>query len=165
MTANPLTAIADGGAAAPSVAGPDRGTDAGSVRRIAEIPGGAAAVGPFSQAVVANGFVFTAGQIPAISGLDDQPESFTDQVRQTIRNLESVLKAAGSGLEHVVKVNTYLTDPGQLEEYNRVYTEFFGAAKPARTSVCVSLWGVSLEIECVAVVPPGSAATAAAAEA
>lgn len=157
MTANPLTAIPDGGAVPPSVAG--------SVRRIAEIPGGAAAVGPFSQAVVANGFVFTAGQIPAISALDDQPESFTDQVRQTIRNLESVLKAAGSGLEHVVKVNTYLTDPGQLEEYNRVYTEFFGAAKPARTSVCVSLWGVSLEIECVAVVPPGSATTAAAAEA
>jgi len=157
VTANPLTAIADGGATAPSAAG--------TVRRIAEIPGGAAAVGPFSQAVVANGFVFTAGQIPAISGLDDQPESFKDQVRQTIRNLESVLKAAGSGLEHVVKVNTYLTDPGQLEEYNRVYTEFFGAAKPARTSVCVSLWGVSLEIECVAVVPPGSAANAAAAKA
>lgn len=129
-----------------------------TVRRIAQIPGGASAVGPFSQAVVANGFVFTAGQIPAISGLDDQPESFTDQVRQTIRNLESALKAAGSGLEHVVKVNTYLTDPGQLEEYNRVYVEFFGTAKPARTSVCVSLWGVALEIECVAVLAAGEPA-------
>ena len=138
--------MADGGTTAPA--------DGRAVRRIAEIPGGAAAVGPFSQAVVANGFVFTAGQIPAISGLDDQPESFTEQVRQTIRNLEAVLKAAGSGLEHVVKVNTYLTDPGQLEEYNRVYVEFFGAAKPARTSVCVSLWGVALEIECVAVLAP-----------
>jgi 2-iminobutanoate/2-iminopropanoate deaminase len=127
-------------------------TSGGSLRRIAEIPGGAAAVGPFSQAVLANGFVFTAGQIPAISGLDDQPVSFADQVRQTIRNLESVLKAAGSDLEHVVKINTYLTDPGQLEEYNSIYGEFFAAAKPARTSVCVSLWGVSLEIECVALV-------------
>ena len=135
MTAVPLTVAFDG-----------------SVRRIAEIPGGAGAVGPFSQAVVANGFVFTAGQIPAISSLDDQPESFAEQVRQTIRNLESVLKAAGSDLAHVVKINTYLTDPGQLEEYNRVYAEFFAAAQPARTSVCVSLWGVSLEIECVAVV-------------
>lgn len=146
MTASPLTSMADGGTTAPA--------DGRAVRRIAEVPGGAAAVGPFSQAVVANGFVFTAGQIPAISGLDDQPESFTEQVRQTIRNLEAVLKAAGSGLEHVVKVNTYLTDPGQLEEYNRVYVEFFGAAKPARTSVCVSLWGVALEIECVAVLAP-----------
>ena len=53
----------------------------GSVRRIAQIPGGADAVGPFSQAVVANGFVFTAGQIPAISGLDDQPDTFEDLVQ------------------------------------------------------------------------------------
>jgi 2-iminobutanoate/2-iminopropanoate deaminase len=136
-------------------------TTGDTVRRIAQIPGGASAVGPFSQAVVANGFVFTAGQIPAISGLDDQPGSFADQVRQTMRNLESVLEAAGSGLEHVVKVNTYLTDPGQLEEYNRVYVEFFGAAKPARTSVCVSLWGVALEIECVAVLAAGEAAAVA----
>ena len=124
----------------------------GTVHRIEQIPGGAAAVGPFSQAVVANGFVFTAGQIPAISGLDHQPDTFEDQVRQTIINLRSVLEAAGSGLEHVVKVNGYLTDPRQLEAYNRVYSEFFGAAKPARTTVCVSLWGVALEIECVAVV-------------
>lgn len=123
----------------------------GSVRRIAEIPGGAAAVGPFSQAVVANGLVFTAGQIPAISGLNDQPAAFEDQVRQSIRNLQTVLEAAGSGLEHVVKVNAYLTDPDRLEDYNRVYTEFFGTAKPARTTVCVSLWGVALEIDCIAV--------------
>jgi 2-iminobutanoate/2-iminopropanoate deaminase len=123
-----------------------------TVRRIAQSPGGAAAVGPFSQAVVANGLVFTAGQIPAITGLDDQPETFGEQVRQTLRNLQAVLEAAGSGMDHVVKVNTYLTDPGQLEEYNRVYAEFFTDAKPARTSVCVSLWGVALEIECVAVV-------------
>jgi 2-iminobutanoate/2-iminopropanoate deaminase len=129
----------------------------GAVRRIAQIPGGAAAVGPFSQAVVANGFVFTAGQIPAISGLEDQPDTFEDQVRQTIINLRSVLEAAGSGLEHVVKVNGYLTDPSQLEAYNRVYLEFFAAAKPARTTVCVSLWGVALEIECVAVVAGSTA--------
>ena len=124
----------------------------GTVHRIAQIPGGAAAVGPFSQAVVANGFVFTAGQIPAISGLDHQPDTFEDQVRQTIINLRSVLEAAGSGLEHVVKVNAYLTDPDRLEAYNRVYSEFFAAARPARTTVCVSLWGVALEIDCVAVV-------------
>lgn len=128
--------------------------EAASVRRIAELPKGAAAVGPFSQAVVANGFVFTAGQIPAISSLDDQPETFEEQVRQTLRNLRSVLEAAGSGIDHVVKVNTYLTDPGQLDEYNRVYGEFFATARPARTTVCVSLWGVSLEIDCVAVVAP-----------
>ncbi|MDP9982693.1 2-iminobutanoate/2-iminopropanoate deaminase [Pseudarthrobacter oxydans] len=132
----------------------------GAVRRVAEIPGGAAAVGPFSQAVVANGFVFTAGQIPAISGLDHQPDTFEDQVRQTILNLRAVLEAAGSGLDHVVKVNAYLTDPGRLEDYNRVYAEYFGAARPARTTVCVSLWGVALEIDCVAVVAGGADAVA-----
>jgi 2-iminobutanoate/2-iminopropanoate deaminase len=126
--------------------------EAAEIVRLAEIPGQAPAVGPFSPAVVANGFVFTSGQIPAITGLDDQPGSFEGQVRQTILNLKAVLEAAGSGLEYVVKVNTYLTDPDQLEAYNRVYAEYFGQAKPARTSVCVSLWGVSLEIECVAVV-------------
>lgn len=122
-----------------------------TIQRLARIPGQATAVGPFSHAVVANGFVFTSGQIPAITGLDDQPDTFEGQVRQTIENLRTVLEAAGSSLQHVVKVNTYLTSEEQLEEYNRVYVEYFGTAKPARTSVCVSLWGVSLEIECVAV--------------
>jgi 2-iminobutanoate/2-iminopropanoate deaminase len=75
-----------------------------------------------------------------------------------------VLEEAGSGLEHVVKVNGYLTDPSQLEAYNRVYSEFFGAAKPARTTVCVSLWGVALEIECVAVVAGATAPEAAGAQ-
>ncbi|WP_185751226.1 RidA family protein [Arthrobacter sp. 31Y] len=122
-----------------------------TIERLAGIPGQAPAVGPFSPAVIANGFVFTSGQIPAITGLDDQPDTFEGQVRQTIQNLAGVLEAAGSSLDHVVKVNTYLTSQDQLEEYNRVYVEYFGTAKPARTTVCVSLWGVSLEIECVAV--------------
>ena len=123
-----------------------------SIRRIHAAPGHVAPVGPYSQAVVANGLVFTSGQIPARTGLTDQPAEFADQVRQTIENLRAVLEEAGSDLEHVLKVNTYLTDPEQLAEYNTVYEEFFGQHKPARTSVCVSLWGVSLEIECVAAV-------------
>ncbi|WP_437770371.1 RidA family protein [Arthrobacter sp. KNU40] len=122
-----------------------------TIVRLAGIPGQAPAVGPFSPAVIANGFVFTSGQIPAITGLDDQPDTFEGQVRQTIENLAGVLEAAGSSLLHVVKVNTYLTSQEQLEEYNRVYVEYFDAAKPARTTVSVSLWGVSLEIECLAV--------------
>ncbi|MFJ4027089.1 RidA family protein [Paenarthrobacter sp. NPDC089989] len=130
-----------------------------TIERLAGIPGQAPAVGPFSPAVIANGFVFTSGQIPAITGLDDQPDTFEGQVRQTIENLAGVLEAAGSSLQHVVKVNTYLTSEEQLQEYNRVYVEYFGDAKPARTTVCVSLWGVSLEIECVAVLA-GSEGTA-----
>ncbi|WP_081747046.1 RidA family protein [Arthrobacter sp. H5] len=127
-----------------------------TVRRVAAAPNSVGPVGPYSQAVVANGFVFTSGQIPARTSLADQPETFSEQVRQTILNLQAILTEAGSGLEHVVKVNTYLTSEEQLGEYNRVYEEYFGPHRPARTSVCVALWGVSLEIECVAVVAEAS---------
>ncbi|MCY1434961.1 reactive intermediate/imine deaminase [compost metagenome] len=67
-----------------------------------------------------------------------------------MRNLEAILIAAGSDFDHVIKVNGYLTDPAQLEPFNRVYTEVLGHAPPARTTVCVALWGVALEIDCVA---------------
>jgi 2-iminobutanoate/2-iminopropanoate deaminase len=100
--------------------------------------------------VVSGHLVFTAGQIPALSGLDDQPPDFPEQVRQTLRNLEAILVEAGSSLSHVVKVNAYLTDPAQMEPFNEVYRELLGHAPPARTTVCVALWGVSLEIDCVA---------------
>ncbi len=122
---------------------------------VASAPGLAAAVGPFSQAVVANGFVFVTGQLPSgPGGLTDQPDDFESQVRKTLQNLGSVLEEAGSGLEHIVKCNGYLTHPEQLETYNRVYSEFFGEHRPARTTVCVTLWGVALELDCVAVQQP-----------
>ncbi|MFJ4440785.1 Rid family hydrolase [Pseudomonas sp. NPDC089422] len=71
---------------------------------------------------------------------------FADQVRQTFANLSAILEAAGSSLSHIVKVNAYLTDPDQLGPFNEVYREILGHAPPARTTVCVQLWGVSLEI-------------------
>ncbi|MCY1371308.1 2-iminobutanoate/2-iminopropanoate deaminase [compost metagenome] len=120
------------------------------MKRINAAPGTIGPVGPYSQAVVSGHLVFTAGQIPALGSLDEQPASFSEQVRQTFANLAAILEAAGSSMEHIVKVNAYLTDPAQLEEFNRVYREILGHAPPARTTVCVSLWGVSLEIECVA---------------
>jgi len=120
------------------------------MRRIQSAPGFIGPVGPYSQAVVSGHLVFTAGQIPAQTGLDDQPASFAEQVRQTLRNLEAILIEAGSSLSHLVKVNAYLTDPAQLEPFNEVYRELLGHAPPARTTVCVALWGVSLEIDCVA---------------
>ncbi|HDZ2573157.1 TPA: RidA family protein [Klebsiella pneumoniae] len=106
--------------------------------------------GPYSQAVVSGNLVFTAGQIPIDAVNGQQPKSFEDQVRLTLRNLEANLIAAGSGFDHVIKVNGYLTDPSQLEPFNRVYSELLGHAPPARTTVCVSLWGVALEIDCIA---------------
>lgn len=120
------------------------------MKRISAAPDSPQPVGPYSQVVISGNLVFTAGQIPVDASTGDQPGSFEDQVRQTLRNLESNLRLAGSDFGHVIKVNGYLTDPNQLETYNRVYTEFLGHAPPARTTVCVSLWGVALEIDCVA---------------
>ncbi|MFI9630575.1 RidA family protein [Streptomyces sp. NPDC052042] len=124
------------------------------VTRIESAPGVPAAVGPYVQATSAGGFVFTTGQIPAAPGQSDR--TFEDDVRATLRNLESVLHTAGSDLDHIVKVNTYLSSPDQLAPYNAVYKEFFADRRPARTTVCVGLWGVSLEIDCVAVVAEGA---------
>lgn len=126
------------------------------IRRIDSAPGLAPAIGPYSQAVVANGFVFTTGQVPFRAD-GTAPAAFEDQVRVCIENLRSVLEAAGSGLELVVKVNAYLTDAAQRDPFNRIYAEYFGDAKPARTTVCVDIWDIPFEIECVAVVRGGEA--------
>lgn len=125
------------------------------LKRFQSVPGTPALAGPYSQAVVSRGLVFTAGQIP-VSPLDNQPPpDFEQQVRQIMINLRQTLLAAGSDLQHVIKVNGYLTDPDQLEIYNRVYKEFMGDTLPARTTVCVTLWGVSMEIDCIAeCIPP-----------
>lgn len=124
------------------------------ITRIDSVPGVPTAVGPYVQATSAGGFVFTTGQIPAAPG--QEVGTFEDEVRATLRNLEAVLVAAGSDLDHVVKVNTYLSSPGQLAPYNQVYEEFFHGRRSARTTVCVGLWGVSLEIDCVALVKAGA---------
>ncbi|MFG0356619.1 RidA family protein [Pseudomonas putida] len=120
------------------------------MKRIHSAPGTISPVGPYSQAVVSGHLVFTAGQIPSLGSLEEQPDNFKDQVRQTFANLAAILEAAGSSLSHIVKVNAYLTDPDQLVPFNEVYKEILGHAPPARTTVCVQLWGVSLEIDCVA---------------
>lgn len=120
------------------------------MKRIHRAPGTISPVGPYSQAVVSGHLVFTAGQIPSLGSLEEQPESFKDQVRQTFANLAAILEAAGSSLSHIVKMNAYLTDPDQLVPFNEVYKEILGHAPPARTTVCVQLWGVSLEIDCIA---------------
>ena len=122
------------------------------IRRISSVPGMAPNLGPFSQAVVANGFVYTTGQVPSRSSWNDQPPDFGGKVRQVLANLEMVLRAAGSDMEHIVKVNTFPTDASQLEEYNRVYVEVLGDHLPARTTCVVGMGDIALEIECVAVV-------------
>jgi len=110
------------------------------------------AVGAYSQAIIANGFVFCSGQIALTAdGQDKTKESVATQTRQCLDNLQAVLAEAGTGLENVVKVTAYLGDMGDFPEFNETYSEFFTGAVPARATVGVSLpVGARVEIECIA---------------
>jgi 2-iminobutanoate/2-iminopropanoate deaminase len=108
--------------------------------------------GPYSHAVVANGFVYVSGQGPVNPQTGSTPDGFEDQVRQTFENLRTILEAAGSGLGDVVKVNAYVTDLTRFARFNEVYREFFAQDPPARTTVGVDLLGILVEVDCVAVV-------------
>ena len=108
--------------------------------------------GPYSHAVVANGFAYVSGQGPVDPETGAAPDAFQDQVRQTFRNVRTILEAAGSSLEQAVKVNVYLTDLTRFAQFNEVYEEFFHTEPPARTTVGAALLGILVEVDCVAVV-------------
>ena len=122
-----------------------------TIRRVRTVDGLREPVGAFSQAVVADGFVYTSGQLP-VRADGSVPADFESQLEATLGNLRTLLDSVGSGLDQVVKVNGYLTDRDQLDPYNRIYSAWFGEHLPARTTVCVELWDVALEIDCVALV-------------
>jgi 2-iminobutanoate/2-iminopropanoate deaminase len=108
--------------------------------------------GPYSHAVVSGGFVFISGQGPVDPETGTMPDAFADQVRQTLKNVRTILEAAGSSLDNVVKVNAYVTDLTRFQEFNEVYKEFFAYDPPARTTVGTSLLGFLVEIDCIAAV-------------
>jgi 2-iminobutanoate/2-iminopropanoate deaminase len=106
--------------------------------------------GPYSHAVVSGGFVFVSGQGPVDPETGTMPDAFPDQVRQTLSNVRTILEAAGSSLDDVVKVNAYVTDLTRFAEFNMVYKEFFQHDPPARTTVATALLGILVEVDCVA---------------
>ncbi|MBC7222896.1 MAG: RidA family protein [Anaerolineae bacterium] len=108
-------------------------------RRIVSTPRAPAALGPYSQGVVAGGFVFTAMQIP----LDPEtgvlaPDDVQSQTRQVLQNVGAILEAAGSSLDRTVKVTLYLRDLADFAAVNEVYATFFPGEPPARAVVEVS---------------------------
>ena len=112
-----------------------------------------AALGPYSQAIKANGFVWCSGQIPIDPATGAiHAEGIEAQARQAIGNLRNVLEAAGSGLDRVVKTTVFIRRMDDFAALNAVYAELFGASKPARSCVEVSCLpkGALLEIEAVA---------------
>ena len=115
-------------------------------------PSAPAAIGPYSQAIAVNGFVYTSGQIaidPATGSIDAQ--GVEAQTEQVIRNLKAVLEAAGSDLGKVVKTTCFLQSMGDFAAFNAVYAKYFPSL-PARSCVAVRELpkGVMVEVECVA---------------
>ena len=108
--------------------------------------------GPYSHAVVAGGYVYVSGQGPVQPETGEMPDAFEEQVRQTLSNLQAILESAGSGLEHVVKINAYITDLTRFSAFNEVYKEFFQETPPARTTVTTALLGMLVKVDCVAIV-------------
>jgi 2-iminobutanoate/2-iminopropanoate deaminase len=122
------------------------------MRRTVTADRGSAPAGPYSHAVVANGFVYVSGQGPVDPETGTMPDGFADQVRQTLKNVRTILEAAGSSLDDVVKVNAYVTDLTRFAEFNEVYKEFFRNDPPARTTVAAALLGILVEVDCIATV-------------
>jgi 2-iminobutanoate/2-iminopropanoate deaminase len=112
-----------------------------------------AALGPYSQAIKANGFVYCSGQIPINPANGAiEAETIEDQTRQAISNLSNVLQAAGASLSKVVKTTVFIKDMNDFAALNAVYAEMFGDTKPARSCVEVARLpkDVKVEIEAVA---------------
>jgi len=125
------------------------------VKEIVQTERAPQAIGPYSQAIKANGFVFASGQIPT----DPQtgqfvPGGIQEQTKQALKNLAAVLEAAGSGLDRIVKTTVFLADMNEFSAMNEIYGEFFTENPPARATVEAARLprDARVEIEAIALV-------------
>ena len=112
-----------------------------------------AAIGPYSQAIVVDGWVFCSGQIPLDPATGELVgETIDEQTDQALRNLAEVLDEAGSSLQHVVKTTVFLADMNDFARMNKVYEEHFGEHRPARAAIQAAALPrfCNVEIECIA---------------
>ena len=118
-------------------------------------PNAPAAIGPYSQAVISNGFAFLSGQIPLDPSTGQLIQGdVAAQTQRVLENLKAVLEACGSSLENVVKTTVYLKDMGEFALMNEVYARYFAANAPARATVEAARLprDVRVEIDCIATV-------------
>ena len=125
--------------------------------RYVDVPGYPTPHSPYSHAVVANGFVFVSGQIPVRPGgspTEVVGDTMQEQTRQALRNVQTVLKAAGSSLDQVVKITVLLARLDLYGEMNEAYAEFFPDGKPARAMARfgADIPGVLVAIEAIALI-------------
>jgi len=125
------------------------------VREIIKTEGAPAAIGPYSQAVRAGGFIFCSGQIPTDPKTGEfVPGGIAEQTEQVMRNLMAVLEAAGSGLDRIVKTTVFLADMNDFAAMNEVYGRYFAENPPARATVEAARLprDARVEIEAIAII-------------
>ena len=113
------------------------------------------AIGPYSQGVIANGFLFTAGQVALDPDTGELvPGGITEQTTRALENLGAILKQAGSDFSQVVKTTVFLVDMADFTPMNEIYGRAFGQHRPARSTVAVAALprGARVEIEVIAMV-------------
>ena len=111
------------------------------------------AIGPYSQAVIANGFLFVSGQLPldASSGEFVQ-EGIEERARTILQNIQAIAQSVGSDLKHAVKMKIFLTDIQNFAKVNEVYASFFNQHLPARTAMQVAALPKNADIEMEAII-------------
>jgi len=111
-----------------------------------------AAVGPYSQGIKSDGFLFISGQLPIDMETGEFPKAIGEQAKCCLNNLEAIAKEAGTSLQNAVKLTVFLTDMNDFAEVNAAYTEYFPNIPPARSCIAVSALPKNAEIEIEAIV-------------
>jgi 2-iminobutanoate/2-iminopropanoate deaminase len=128
----------------------------GGERQVVATADAPKAIGPYSQAIIANGFVFAAGQIPLDPAtMEIVAGDITAQTERVMENLAAVLAAAGTSFSRVVKTTCFLADLADFQGFNAVYGRYFPEAPPPRSTVQVAALprGAKVEVECIALAP------------
>lgn len=112
------------------------------------------AIGPYSQAIVANGLIYTSGQIGLMPNGEMAGNEISSQANQVLSNLKAVLESGGSSMDRVIKTTIFLADMDDFTEVNEIYAKHFGNHKPARSTVAAKTLpkNALVEIECIAMV-------------
>ena len=112
-----------------------------------------AAIGPYSQAIMANDFIFVSGQIPVDAKTNTMPLTIEEQTHQSLNNIKNILEAAGSNMDKIVKTTVLLTDINNFSKMNEVYASYFTGDAPARAcyQVVALPKGALIEIEAIAI--------------
>ncbi len=126
------------------------------MRKAISTPHGPRPRGVYSQAIVANGFVFVAGQGPVNPQTNElELGDIRSETRRTLENIQAILLATGSSLQDVVRISVFLSDLKDFDAMNEVFRKYFPHEPPARTTVGAQLPKMKIEVDCIACVSKG----------